>query len=98
MKLSAKISMMALMAMFAFTVPAQAERIGGVSAMSSTDGNTELRRGGSQFGELRSNGDVYIGGSCKRWARYALTAISMRMAAASARFVLMAKCARVAAR
>ena len=58
MKLSAKISMMALMAMFAFTVPAQAERIGGVSAMSSTDGNTELRRGGSQFGELRANGDV----------------------------------------
>lgn len=35
------------------------------SSSSSSGGNTELRRGGSQFGELRSNGDVYIGGSCK---------------------------------
>lgn len=58
MKLSEKISMMALMAMFAFTVPAQAERIGGVSAMSSTDGNTELRRGGSQIGEARNMHDA----------------------------------------
>lgn len=50
---------------------AEAERIRAAraasasSSSSSSSSTTELRRGGSQFGELRSNGDVYIGGSCK---------------------------------
>ena len=35
------------------------------SSSSSSSREVKLYRGGSQFGELRPNGDVYIGGSCK---------------------------------
>lgn len=35
------------------------------SSSSSSSREVKLYRGGSQFGELRANGDVYIGGSCK---------------------------------
>jgi cytoskeletal protein CcmA (bactofilin family) len=35
------------------------------SSSSSSNREVKLYRGGSQFGELRANGDVYIGGSCK---------------------------------